>query len=354
MLRIRIHRPLSNFNLSLDLNLPPTGITVLYGASGSGKTSLLRCVAGLDRPKPGYIQIEDETWQDDARNIFIPTWQRGVGYIFQEASLFPHLTVIENLKYGLKRSPNQAQNLNPIIELLGIETLLNRLPSALSGGERQRVAIARALATQPRVLLLDEPLSALDHARRADILPWFERLRQELKLPMLYVTHSAEELIRLADHVVVLEHGQEKTSGALNTVLTELKHPAIIGEEAGALLYAKLTTQDTHWHLVEAKFEGGSIWLSDKGRPLGSSVRIRILAKDVNLSLTPPAQTSILNALPGKILDWGPDQHPAHALVRVQCGNTTLLSRITQKSFAKLALKKDTPVWLLIKAVALA
>jgi len=202
-LHIRLRLTRADFQLGVDLTLPSSGITVLFGPSGSGKTSLLRCVAGLERPEQARISIGSEVWQDDAAGVYLPTWQRDLGYVFQEASLFEHLNVRQNLHFGLKRTrkPGAEQALAHALELLGIGHLLHRQAGTLSGGERQRVAIARALATQPRILLLDEPLAALDIARRHEILPWLEKMRDELSLPMLYITHSADELARLADHL---------------------------------------------------------------------------------------------------------------------------------------------------------
>ena len=229
--------PRADFVLSVDLALPAQGITVLFGASGSGKTTLLRGVAGLERgpESSGLVEIAGERWQDDSAQVFWPTWRRPLGYVFQEASLLEHLDVQGNLQYGLKRTrnPQAAPALAAAIELLGIGGLLQRRAAQLSGGERQRVAIARALATQPRLLLLDEPLAALDAERRQDILPWLERLRDELHIPMLYVTHAIDELARLADHLVVLERGQVQAAGHVTEVMARTDGPALGGEEAG-------------------------------------------------------------------------------------------------------------------------
>jgi len=221
-LRLQLARPA--FNLSVDLRIPAQGITAIYGASGSGKTSLLRCVAGLEKPTHSKIQIVEETWQDDERGLFIPTWKRSIGYVFQEASLFEHLNVQRNLEFGLQRvHSEEAQSmLNKAIELLELKTLLNRKPQALSGGERQRVALARALATAPKLLLLDEPLASLDIPRRLEIFPWLETLRDELHIPMFYVTHAIEEVMRLANQVIVLEQGQVTAFDAPETLLSHL------------------------------------------------------------------------------------------------------------------------------------
>ena len=219
-IRLQLTRP--EFTLQVNLRLPTQGITAVYGASGSGKTSLLRCVAGLEKPHQSLIQVEDEFWQDDSIDLFIPTWKRPIGYVFQEASLFPHLSVEHNLEFGLKRveSEDSKKALLKAIELLELRSLLKRKPHALSGGEKQRVAIARAIATTPKLLLLDEPLASLDMARRLDILPWLETLRDELRIPMLYVTHAMEEVLRLADQVIVLELGKVATLGKPKEVFT--------------------------------------------------------------------------------------------------------------------------------------
>ena len=284
-LRIRLALPRADFALNVDLHLPGSGITVLFGASGSGKTSVLRCVAGLERARPGLVAVDGEVWQDDAAQVFWPTHQRALGYVFQEASLFEHLDVLGNLRYGLKRarSAQAGATLQAAIELLGIGRLLQRRPGQLSGGERQRVAIARALATSPRLLLLDEPMAALDLARRQEIMPWLERLRDELHIPMLYVTHSADELARLADHLVVLEGGQVKATGPVDQVLSSVQLPVVLGDDAGALLRGQVLERDTSWHLARVGFAGGALWLRDSGLPVGQAVRLRVLARDVSL-----------------------------------------------------------------------
>ena len=251
--------PRADFDLQVDLHLPARGITVLFGPSGSGKTSVLRCVAGLNHASAARVVVTDEVWQDDEHGIFLPTHRRALGYVFQEASLFDHLDVIGNLRYGLRRvRSTQAQaTLEAAVQLLGIGHLLHRRTHELSGGERQRVSIARALATAPRLLLLDEPMAALDLARKNEILPWLEKLRDELHIPMLYVTHSADELARLADHLVVLERGQVKAAGPVTEVLSLLEVPVVIGEDAGVVLQGQVQGCDTDWYLACVRFAGG-------------------------------------------------------------------------------------------------
>ena len=353
--RIRLQVVREGFRLAVDLALPATGITVLFGASGSGKTTLLRCVAGLERAPQGLVRIGSQVWQDDEARIFLPTWRRPLGYVFQEASLFEHLTVKGNLHFGLKRtgSRDDGQVLDAAIRLLGIDKLLDRLPAGLSGGERQRVAIARALATQPRLLLLDEPLAALDHARKQEILPWLERLRDELSTPMLYVTHSADELARLADHLVVLDQGRVTAEGPAASVLAAIASPVLAGDDIGALLAGRVVERDTRWHLSRVAFDGGSLWLRDSGLPVGHLVRLRVLARDVSMAIEEPHGTSIQNHLPCTLESSAPDVHPSQVLVRVRVGTSTLVARITGRSFDALGLQPGKSAWLQVKSVAL-
>ena len=351
-LRLRLDRP--DFTLDVDLALPGSGITVLFGSSGSGKTSLLRCVAGLEKPAQGMVRVGPELWQDDANGVFTPPWQRDLGYVFQEASLFEHLDVAQNLAFGLKRSgkPGAAVALDRAIELLGIGHLTRRRPSSLSGGERQRVAIARALATQPRLLLLDEPLAALDLARRHEILPWLERMRDQLRLPMLYITHSADELARLADHVVVLERGSVKASGPAQDVLARVDSPAIVGEEAGVVLHGSVLERDAQWHLAQIAFGGGAFWVRDLGLSLGQPVRLRVLARDVSLTIHETPDTSIQNHILGHIEAIADDVHPSQALVRVRCGASVVVARVTKRALNSLNLTVGAAVWAQVKSVA--
>lgn len=351
--RLRLQR--AEFDLVVDLDLPAEGITALFGASGSGKTSLLRCVAGLVRAQNGLVRMAGQTWQDDAAGVFLPTWQRSLGYVFQEASLFEHMTVAGNLAYGVHRTAGAsgAKALAEAVELLGIGALLPRRPQALSGGERQRVAIARAIATRPRLLLLDEPLASLDQARRRDILPWLARIRDELKTPMLYVTHSVDEVARLAAHLVVLERGRIQASGPVEAVLPGLTDPALGGEDMGALLSGQVTQSGAPWHLAKVTFSGGHVWVRDSGIAVGRPVRLRILARDVSISTAEPHQTSIQNQLSCEIESINADVHPSQALVRLRCGDAILIARITRRAVATLRLVPDMPVWAQVKSVAL-
>jgi len=361
MIHLQINIARSAFELKLELQLPAQGITAIFGPSGSGKTTFLRAVAGLEKNPQGLIQIGENIWQDTKQGIYIPTWQRSLGYVFQESSLLPHLSVAENLNFGLKRvlkSANSAPTaankaLQASIELLGIGGLLQRMPDELSGGERQRVAIARAIAMQPQLLLMDEPLASLDAARRQEIFPWLARLRDELKVPMLYVTHSAEEVTRLADHLLVLDRGQIKAQGPVNQVLTQVVNPVVVGEDAGALIAGHIGAVDAQWHLSRVDFEGGSVWMRDEGLTVGKAVRIRILARDVSLATSDPQNTSIQNQLRGSIQSITPDPHPSQVMVVLKCGAEEVLARVTNRAVNELALQVGMPVWAQVKSVAL-
>lgn len=353
-LHIKLALPRPEFELSVDLELPETGISVLFGPSGSGKTTLLRCVAGLETSAQGLVRLGTQVWQDDPAGIRLPVWRRDLGYVFQEASLFEHLDVRRNLEYGLRRAapPGGTTALDAAVDLLGIQPLLTRTVARLSGGERQRVAIARALATQPSLLLLDEPMAALDFARRQEILPWLERLRDELKIPMLYVTHSADEVARLADQLVVLDSGRVQAAGPVAEVLSSIESPVVVGEDVGTLVNARIVERDAAWHLVRAEFPGGSFWVRDTGQPPGTPVRLRILARDVSIQLQEPSQTSIQNHLQAVIESIADGHEPSQALVRLRCKESPLLARVTQRAVHTLQLAPQQPVWALVKAVA--
>ena len=354
-IRARFKLDYPGFTLDVDLDLPGHGVTALFGHSGSGKTTLLRAIAGLERVPGSYLAVNGDVWQDDEQGIFLPTHQRPLGYVFQEASLFAHLNVRRNLEYGLKRVPEQQRrvSLDKAIELLGIGHLQERMPSALSGGERQRVGIARALAVSPQLLLMDEPLAALDLKRKGEILPYLERLHDELEIPVLYVSHSPDEVARLADHLVLMENGQVRASGALTETLARLDLPIRLDDDAGVVLEGSVTELDADWHLARVGFAGGKLWVRDSGVPLNHRVRIRILARDVSLALAPHDVTSILNVLPAVVMQLGDDTHPALTLVRLDVGGTPLLARLTRRSAAALSLHPGQAIWAQIKAVAL-
>ena len=353
LIRARFKLDWPGFALDVNLDMPGRGVTALFGHSGSGKTTLLRCIAGLEHVSGGHLSVNGEVWQDDG--VFLPTYQRPLGYVFQEASLFPHLTVKRNLEFGLNRvnAADRRVSLDHAIELLGIGSLLDRLPDRLSGGEKQRVAIARALAVSPKILLMDEPLAALDLERKQEILPYLERLHDELDIPVLYVSHAPDEVARLADHIVAMEAGCVMASGPLTETLARLDLPIRLGEDAGVVLDAVVAERDAKWHLVRADFAGGHFWVRDGGHPAGQHVRVRVLARDVSLALEKQTGTSILNTLPATVAEIVNDTHPALALVKLQVGDSSLVARLTRRSANNLSLKPGQPVYAQIKAVAL-
>ena len=341
------------FSLDVDLDLPGRGVTALFGHSGSGKTTLLRCIAGLERAPAGRLLVNGQVWQDGDR--FLPTYQRPLGYVFQEASLFPHLSIRRNLEFGMKRVPaaDRRVSLDQAIALLGIGPLLDRKPDRLSGGERQRVGMARALAVSPGLLLMDEPLAALDLARKQEILPYLERLHDELEIPVLYVSHAPDEVARLADHIVVMDGGRAVAAGPLGDTLARLDLPIRLGEDAGVVLEAQVSERDAEWGLVRVDFPGGSLWTRDGGHALGQHVRVRILARDVSLAVTRHTGTSILNILPAVVEAMVEDGHPALVLARLKVGGSPLLARLTRRSAHALDLAPGRLLYAQIKAVAL-
>lgn len=352
-IKARFELDYAEFSLDVDLCLPGRGVTALFGHSGSGKTTLLRCIAGLERPM-GRLSVNGTVWQDD--KLFLPTYRRPLGYVFQEANLFPHLSVRGNLTYGLKRTrfKDSKVPLDQAIELLAIGHLLERKTMRLSGGERQRVAIARALTVNPKVLLMDEPLAALDQARKREILPFLEKLHDELEIPILYVTHSSDEVARLADHLVIMSQGQAVASGPLTETLARLDLPVRPDEEAAVVLKARIIEQDLDWHLARAEFAGGSVWVRDLGFNLDEAVRLQILARDVSLTKELPATaSSILNRLPAVIQEIGGGEHPAIKIVRLQVGDSPLLCRLTSRSAQMLAIKPGQKFWAQIKSAAI-
>ena len=359
-LRARLARP--GFTLDVDLTLPARGVSALFGPSGSGKTTCLRILAGLERHARATVTVDGQTWQDSEHRLFRPTHRRAVGYVFQEASLFEHLTVEQNLRYGHDRTPaaERRHGWDHGLALLGIGDLLARRPHELSGGERQRVAMARALATSPRLLLMDEPLAALDAPRKADILPWLEQLHEQLDLPVVYVTHALDEVARLADHVVLLEAGRVRAQGPVAEMLARADLPLAHGDSAGALVEARSTGYRAEDQVVVLAFDGGQLLLprSPATAPApGRALRLRIQARDVSLALVRPEATSVLNCLPARVEDLREDA-PGQVLVGLRVGpagqpQTRLLSRISALSARRLALAPGCAVYAQIKGVAI-
>jgi molybdate transport system ATP-binding protein len=365
VIEARLHLPRGDFTLDVSLALPQRGVTALFGASGCGKTTVLRALAGLERAA-GRVALGDEVWQDDATGRFVPVHRRALGYVIQESALFPHLDVQANLDYGSRRTaPNERRvALDPVVALLGIGPLLGRRPATLSGGERQRVAIARALATGPRLLLMDEPLAALDAKRKAELLPYLERVHTELAIPIVYVSHALDEIARLADELVLMEAGRVVAAGPLAEMLARLDLPLPLGEAAGVVLQGVVGARDPEWQLARLDVDAGvggagaaagpvSLWARDHGLAVGHPVRLRVLARDVSLVRAPQADSSIGNQLPGTVEAIADDEHPALALVRVRVGRVALVARLTRRSLHALDLAPGAPVWAQVKTVAL-
>jgi len=343
----------NSFELDIDIDIPGQGITAIFGESGSGKTSLLRCIAGLEKKASGCLIVNGELWQD--ASMFVPTHKRSLGYVFQEASLFEHLTAMGNLRYAIKRN-NQAANqelLEQVVSVMGIEGILKQFPQQLSGGERQRVAIARALLSQPKLLLMDEPLASLDTARKLEILPYLERLRSSFNIPILYVSHAVDEIVRLADHAVIMRQGEVIAQGAITELFSRADLPLGVSNEVGAILECKVVERDKQWHLMRVTFDGGELWLPIVENTQNNTQRVRVLASDVSLTLTPHTDSSILNVLSGQIVEIINDQDPAMSLLRLKVGESYLLARLTQKSSQNLDLTLGKSIWIQIKSAAI-
>ena len=352
-LQLCLQRSYSAFTLDLALELPGRKVSALYGPSGCGKTSTLRAVAGLDRAARGRVVVQGEVWQDDEQALFVPTHRRAIGYVFQEPSLFAHLSVQGNLDFGRRRVPSAQRRvaLERAVELLGIAALLPRLPHTLSGGERQRVAIARALASSPRLLLMDEPLAALDAQRKAEVLPYLERLQSELDIPLLYVSHAIDEVARLADHLVLMKAGRVLASGPTQALLTRLDLPLAHGDSTAAVLAATVSGHDDRFGLSYADFAGGRMTLAQPKLPLGQTLRLRIQARDVSLTLQQQTQTSILNILHATITGLA-DDSPGQVMVCMDVGGSSLLARVSARSVDALQLAPGQTVYAQIKGVA--
>ena len=350
--RLALSRP--GFDLAVDLDLAGHGVTAVFGPSGSGKTSLLRAVAGLERGAKGYLSIADEVWQDDARGVFVPVHQRALGCVFQDASLFSHLSVAQNLAFGLKRvAPAQRRvALAQVVDLLGIGHLQERQPGTLSGGERQRVAIARSLASSPRILLLDEPLAALDAARKAELLPYLEGLHRELDIPVLYVSHAPDEVARLADDLVLLESGRVLAHGPVDQLLTRLDLPLAHGDSAASVLRVEVLSHDAQDHLTRTGFAGATLLVPRHAATIGQTLRIRVQARDVSLTLQRQSATSILNILPATVSAVSADS-PGQVMVSLDVAGSPLLARVTERSVRTLALAPGLALYAQIKGVAI-
>ncbi|MFY0732281.1 molybdenum ABC transporter ATP-binding protein [Pseudomonas sp. NFX15] len=356
MILTRLKLDYPGFALDVDLQLPGRGVTALYGHSGSGKTTCLRCIAGLERADQGFIQVNDEVWQDSENGVFVAPHKRALGYVFQEASLFPHLSVLANLEFGLKRIPKSQRRVDMAhaTELLGISHLLDRHPQHLSGGERQRVGMARALLTSPKLLLMDEPLAALDAQRKSEILPYLQRLHDELDIPVLYVSHSQDEVARLADHIVLLSSGKALASGPIGQTLARLDLPLAMGDDAGVVIEGQVSAYDADYQLLSLRLPDThlDIRVPHTLMEIGQALRCKVQARDVSLSLHNAEHSSILNRLPVTVVSEMNADNAAHVLIRLDAAGTPLLARITRYSRDQLNIHPGQPLWAQIKAVA--
>jgi len=363
---VNIHHKIKKFTLDAEFHIQEPGITALFGPSGSGKTTLINIIAGLENPTRGHIQIRDHVIFEHNRQINLPIRQRRVGYVFQDARLFPHKTVRDNLYFGARRNANKLPHdeQEAIIEMLGLAPLMSRRPNKLSGGEKQRVALGRALLANPDILLLDEPLSALDYTRKEEILPYFEWLRDHRKLPILYVTHSIDEVARLADHIVVMDKGKTLASGTVFEMLSRSDLPPLAGQfDAGAVLAARIVSRDPKGEVSFLDCGGQRIVVPYLGRPANNNVRLHIRARDVMIARTAPNGISANNIIPvtiTKITDGKGDTldidmcfgHDADATFLSKTnGRPTLHARITRWSGSRLKLGLQQKVYAVIKSV---
>lgn len=354
MLRVEMQTKLADFTLDASFEAPG-GVTALFGRSGTGKTTIVNAVAGLMKPDRGRISVGERVLFQSSRGISLPPHRRRVGYVFQEGRLFPHMDVRRNLTYGrrVQRLAADSALFDRIVDLLGINHLLTRAPGALSGGEKQRVAIGRALLSAPQILLLDEPLAALDEARKAEILPYLERLRDGSEMPILYVSHSVAEVARLATTVVMLESGRVVAAGPVSAVFSDTATVGMLGvRKAGAVLQASVVTHHDDG-LSELSGGGGRLFLPAVKAAVGAQLRVRILAHDVMLALAPPVGISALNVLSGRIVEVRQGDGPG-ALVRIDCAGEFLLARVTRRSALAMNLTVGKPIHAVIKSVAVA
>lgn len=354
MLKIAVVKRRGGFTLDAQFAAPTPGIVALFGRSGCGKTTTVNIISGLLAADEGRVQLDDTVLEDTGTGTSIPAERRRIGYVFQDARLFPHLSVLRNLCYGQKRTTatTHAIGFDRIVSLLGLESLLPRRPHQLSGGERQRVSLGRALLSQPRLLLLDEPLASLDAVRRAEVLPYLELLRDNLSIPMVYVSHQFDEVLRLATHVVLMDSGTVVAQGALSEVSLLPALRSIVGAEAaGAVVEGTVARVDSERGMVDLRVGRGMLYVSVRAVPVGARVRVHLLARDIILATQAPRGLSVRNALEGKIVELSADDHEA-VLVKVDVGSATVLARVTQDAVDSLRLQPGMEVWVLVKAVS--
>ena len=352
-IRVKLRRS-AGFELDVDIGVRAGGVTALFGPSGCGKTTVLRSAAGLERAQ-GYVRIAGKVWQDDEKGIFVPTCERRLGYVFQEASLFAHLNVEQNLHYGLKRARDAGgqKRLDEAVELLGIGHLLGRRVNELSGGERQRCAIARSLVICPAALFMDEPLAALDHARRLEIMPWLERIKRELNIPVVYVTHSEEEVLRLADTLVVMKNGRVVLEGGVAEVWHQVSRQSSGGVKKSSMVQAVVAERDAEWGLLKVLAGGACFWVRDEGFAIGDRLRLLIDADDVSISVHKPSQTSIQNVFECRAADIFAGSDAARRFVELDAGGgCEILAEVTARAIYETGISPGMRIWAQIKSVS--
>jgi molybdate transport system ATP-binding protein len=354
MLRVSVTRQRGGFSLAAEFAAPTPGVIALFGRSGSGKTTLVNLISGLLTADEGRISLGEEVLTDTRARIAVPVERRRIGYVFQDARLFPHLSVAGNLRYGERRAAAVPRivGFDEVVALLGLSALLGRRPRQLSGGERQRVALGRALLSQPRLLLLDEPLASLDVARREEVLPYLEALRDRLSVPMVYVSHQFEEVLRLATHLVLLDAGRVLAQGLIDEMSLRSELQSIVGPDlVGAVLEGVVTRLDAGRGSVELAVGKGTLQVNLSGVAVGARVRLQLLARDIILAVQPVQGLSVRNALASTVTAIDDDEYGA-VLVRCDVGGAIVLARITQEARRALNLQRGDAVWTLVKAVS--
>ena len=355
MLRLSVRKRWQGFELFTQLNAPTPGVVALFGRSGCGKTTLVNIISGLLQPDEGRVELDGITLTDTQAGIRMPVERRRIGYVFQDSRLFPHLGVLDNLRYGERRAPREGRivGLDEVLALLGLEPLLARRTYQLSGGERQRVALGRALLSHPRLLLLDEPLAGLDAARREEVLPYLETLRDKLSIPMVYVSHQLEEVLRLATHVALMEAGHIVSFGTLSEISLRAEFRAIVGPEVvGAVVDGRVIQVDAERGMADVQLGRGILQISVLHARVGARMRIQLLARDIILATESPRGLSVRNALEGVIGELTDDVGQA-ILVKVDIGaGAAVLARVTRNAMEALGLRVGMGVWVLVKAVS--
>ena len=351
MLNLQLSQQLGEHLLDVNVNIPASGITAIFGVSGAGKTSLINAIGGLTQPQSGRIELNDRLLFDSATRVNLPPEKRRIGYVFQDARLFPHYRVRGNLQYGM--SPSMKPQFNALVALLGLESLLTRFPASLSGGEKQRVAIGRALLTAPDILLMDEPLASLDLPRKRELMPYLQKLAKQVDIPILYVSHSLDEILQLADNVLVLDAGQVKAFGPLEKVWSSsAMRPWLPLAERTSVLRVQVLEQHPDYPMTALSLGDQHIWVSRVNQPLKTPLRIRIASADVSLALQPPHNTSIRNILPAQVVELLEIDDQVEVKLRI--GISELWARISPWARDELGIRPDQWLYAQIKSVSIA